>query len=120
MLATAPYGFTTVKEVPGAEYLDGGTASTDLQDSSKYLYRVITINRIGAASSPSRSAGVTTLPPPAAVRHPRAVENEVRCVPLFWDPSPEEDVARYERERAHLNKVLGQFSATREPAGWGP
>ena len=26
------------------------------------------------------------------------------------------DVARYERERAHLNKVLGQFSATREPA----
>ncbi len=59
--------FAKVGEVEKTEYLEGGTPQTELRDSTTYLYRVTTINRVGAMGSPSKSAEVITLPPPAPV-----------------------------------------------------
>jgi fibronectin type 3 domain-containing protein len=67
-----------------------------LRDSTKYLYRITTVNRLGVAGPVSEVAEVTTRPPPAVVRNFVAKSAEVRCVPLAWSPSPEPDVVRYD------------------------
>ncbi len=107
-------------EVAGTNYVDGGRAGTDLQDSTEYLYRVLSINRVGATGDPSAVARVTTLPPPAAVQGFAGLSAQVRCVPLSWTPSPETDVMGYEIERkdsptgsfTRLTKIAGRPVAT--------
>ena len=94
--AAQPEAFEKVGEVSTPEFVDGGTPASVLKDSTKYLYRVVSVNRVEAESAPSAPAEVRTLPPPAAPRKLVATSNEVRCVPLSWEASPETDVIRYE------------------------
>lgn len=86
-------------ETEKTSFVDGGKPGCDLRDSTSYLYRVIAVNRVGAAGAPSASAAVETMPPPARVRDFFAMPRQVRCVPLSWQASAEEDVAGYEIER---------------------
>lgn len=79
--------------------MDGGKPGTDLQDSTWYLYRVVSINEIGVEGRPSPPVKVKTLPPPAPIKNFRARDNEVRSVPLAWDAPCESDVIGYEVER---------------------
>lgn len=107
-------------EMTVTNYVDGGRPGTDLLDSTEYLYRVSSINRVGATGAPSAVARVTTLPPPATVQGFAALSAQVRCVPLSWNPSPEADVAGYEIERlgsptgtfARLVKIVGRPMTT--------
>jgi fibronectin type 3 domain-containing protein len=91
-----PDQFQKLGEVKDPEFKEGGTPQTELRDSTKYLYRVTTVNRLGVAGPVSEVAEVTTRPPPAIVRNCVAKSGEVRCVPLAWSPSPEADVVRYD------------------------
>lgn len=98
--ATAAAGpFVKVGEVDGVGFEEGGTPTTDLRDSTKYFYRVMAINRVGAQGPPSPPTEVVTLPPPAPVTGLTAQSAEVRCVPLTWVASPENDVVRYDLYR---------------------
>lgn len=94
--ASASPVYERVGQVKATTLMDGGTAASILADSSKYLYRVSAINRVGAEGSPSAAVEVTTRPPPAPVQKVAAVSDEVRCVPLSWQPSPEPDIVRYD------------------------
>ncbi len=87
--------FAAIGTVNTAGFEEGGTPQSPLRDSTAYKYRVIAVNRVGAASPPSPPVKVITPPPPAPVRGLAAVSDEVRCVPLSWRPSPEEDVTGY-------------------------
>lgn len=98
-LAT-PGAFERVSVVRVSPFVDGGVPETALRDSTRYLYRVVTINRVGSESIPSKTAEVLTYPPPAVVQKVAGVSDEVRCVPLSWAPSPEQDVVRYDIYRA--------------------
>jgi fibronectin type 3 domain-containing protein len=49
---------------------------------------------------PSKEIAVTTRPPPAPIAGLTATSGELRCVPLFWQQSPEEDVVAYEIYRS--------------------
>ena len=98
--ASASAAFERIGETPACSFTDGGTAASVLKDSSRYLYRIIAVNRVNAESAPSVISEVMTLPPPAAVKHVVGVSDEVRCVPVTWDPNPEPDVVRYDVYRA--------------------
>lgn len=97
--ADAPAAWVPKGEVAATTWVDGGRPGTDLRDSTRYLYRVRSINRVGAVGEPSAPAEVTTAPPPSAVQDFAALSGQVRCVPLSWKASPETDVAGYEIER---------------------
>lgn len=94
--AAAPEQFKKLAEVKDTKFEEGGTPQTELRDSTKYLYRVTAINKLGSVGPASAPAEVTTRPPPAVVSSLAAKSAEVRCVPLTWAPSPEPDVVRYE------------------------
>lgn len=107
---------------------DGGTAASTLKDSTRYYYRVITVNRVNAESQPSDPVEVLTLPPPAPVQKVIATGDEVRCVPLSWVPSPEPDVVRYDVYRARsangsfqkIGSVPGRMVVTYLDGGTNP
>jgi fibronectin type 3 domain-containing protein len=91
-----PGAFEDVGTTGGTNHVDGGTAASVLKDSAKYRYRVIAVNQADAESAPSAAAAVETFPPPAPPRKLTGTLNEVRCVPLAWEPAPEEDVVQYD------------------------
>jgi len=93
--ASAPT-FETIASATTPAYVDGGTAASTLKDSTRYLYRIVALSRVGSESAPSDLAEVVTAPPPAPVKNVAAVSREVRCVPLTWQASPEPDVVRYD------------------------
>ncbi|MCX6996165.1 MAG: hypothetical protein NTV49_03555 [Kiritimatiellaeota bacterium] len=88
--------FVKVGAVEKTMFREGGEAGTDLRDSTKYLYRLTAINRVGAVGTPSQPVEVVTRPPPAPVTGLSAASGEVRCVSVAWTPSPETDVVRYD------------------------
>lgn len=99
-LAAGPGPFERIAQVRSPKLVDGGTPASTLKDSTKYLYRVVTINRVNSESPASEAGGVMTLPPPSVVQKVSAVSEEVRCVPVAWAQSPEPDVVRYDVYRA--------------------
>ena len=114
-LAAQPGTFEKLEIVREPTYVDGGTPASALKDSTKYLYRVVAINRVESESAPSAPVEVLTLPPPAPPRKPAAVSNEVRCVPLTWEASPEADVVRYDIYQA--GAAEGPFTKIGEVQG---
>ena len=92
-------------------FKDGGFKGCGIGDSTTYSYRVVAVNRVGAASAPSKEASVKTLPPPAKVDGFAAKQREIRCVPLAWRVSKEKDVVGYELERADAD---GDFASYEE------
>ncbi len=88
--------YIAVSTVNATTCVDGGTPASTLKDSTVYHYRAIAINSVDSQSQPSAAAEVTTLPPPESVKGLTAVSHEVRCVPLRWEASPEQDVVRYD------------------------
>lgn len=102
--ASQPDGFVALGDVVTTDFTDGGSAASTLKDSTRYLYRVTAINRVDATGRPSDAVEVTTLPPPEPPRELTAGSGEVRCVPLAWQPSPENDVVRYDVYRANAKK----------------
>lgn len=107
--ASAPADVKIVApKVAGLAYEDGGTAASELRDSTDYLYSVAAINRVGAESEPAPFPKVTTRPPPKPVLGLTATSREVRCMPLAWKPSPEPDVVRYDVYRS--GKKDGPFA----------
>ncbi len=99
-LAATPVAFDKIGDVRETTFIDGGTADSALKDSTKYLYRIISVNRVGSESEASTPVEVQTLPPPLPPRKPTGASNEVRCVPVSWEVSPETDVIRYDIYRA--------------------
>lgn len=98
--ALEPENWQRRGEVQGTVFHEGETAKSDLADATAYLYRVQAINRVGAVGAFSPPAQVMTEPPPAAVTGLSAQGQQVRCVPLSWQPSPEPDIVQYEVWRA--------------------
>ena len=115
VVATRPTDFVKLAEIAETEYLDGGTVESELRDSTEYIYRVTSINTVGAESKPMVSNPVKTLPPPARVTGLKAEANQVRCVPLSWDPNPEDDVIRYDVYR--LDPGTGEFEVISQTHG---
>lgn len=99
-LASTPLTYERVGTARTCTLTDGGTAASVLKDSTRYLYRVIAVNRVNSESAPSKTSEVMTLPPPSAVQKVEAASDEVRCVPLSWLPNPEPDIVRYDVYRA--------------------
>jgi fibronectin type 3 domain-containing protein len=107
-------------ETEKTSFIDGGRAGCDVADSTKYLYRVTAVNRVGAVGEPSAGVEVETLPPPAVVADFFAAPLQVRCVPLSWAANPEPDVEGYELERAEgaagafvkLERIRGRGTTT--------
>jgi fibronectin type 3 domain-containing protein len=95
-------------EVQGTLFHEGETPKSDLADAVAYLYRVQAVNRVGAVGAFSAPTQVMTEPPPAAVTGLSAQGDQVRCVPLSWQPSPEPDIVHYEVWRAE--DAAGPFS----------
>jgi fibronectin type 3 domain-containing protein len=93
-------GFAAVGTVKGLEFSEGGTSESPLADSTGYVYRVWAENRVGAVGPPSVEVPVVTRPPPAPVTGLTATGDELRCVPLLWNPSPEADVVAYDLYRS--------------------
>ncbi len=93
--ADRPEAFAALGTTGETLFVDGGTPSSTLADSTEYRYRVVTLNEVGAESPPSAAVSVVTLPPPEPVRGLKGQSGEVRCVPLTWQPSPEMDVIEY-------------------------
>ena len=126
--ASDPKSFERLGLVRAPTLVDGGTPASTLKDSSKYLYRIITLNSVNSESTPSSFAEVTTLPPPAVVQKVAVVSDEVRCVPVSWLPSPETDVIRYDVYRARsadgpyekIGSVAGLSSVTYLDGGANP
>jgi len=98
--ADDPSDISKVGVAEGLSFYEGGTPTSDLMDSTEYLYRVIPINQVGAKGNPSKAVRIKTLPPPTSVKGFSAVSREVRCVPLSWEMSPEDDVVAYHIYRA--------------------
>ncbi|MEI6166884.1 MAG: hypothetical protein WCS52_06795 [bacterium] len=105
-LASSSTAFERIGVTPSCTFTDGGTAASVLKDSTRYLYRVVAVNRVNAESAPSGVSEVVTLPPPAAVKHVVGVSDEVRCVPISWESNPEPDVVRYDVYRARQAEGL--------------
>lgn len=95
-----PCGWVEAGTASGTEFFEGGRPGSPLADSTRYLYRVASVNRVGSRGGPSESVEVRTRPPPRPVRALVAEERQVRCVPLSWLQSPEEEVVRYDVYRA--------------------
>lgn len=87
--------FTPVGTVKTTTYREGGTAASPLRDSTAYRYRVRASNRVGAVGDFCAPLEVVTRPPPAMPRNVTAESQQVRCVPLSWQASPEDDVTHY-------------------------
>lgn len=98
--AEAPDTFTLVGTVQGTVFHEGETATSPLKDDTAYLYRVAAVNRVGATGEFSTAVSMTTEPPPVPVAGLTAQSQQVRCVPLSWQPSAEQDVVEYEVWRA--------------------
>jgi len=111
----APETFEEIGIISGTELVDGGTAGSTLKDSTRYRYRVLAVNKVDAVSEPSSTASVLTLPPPAPPTKVTAESNGVRCVPLAWMASPEQDVVRYDVYQAR--SVEGPFKKIGEVQG---
>jgi fibronectin type 3 domain-containing protein len=75
-----------------------------LKDSTRYLYRVSSINRVKSVGKPCEPVEVTTAPPPAPPKKVAGESRQVRCVPLTWEASPEADVVRYDVYRGNSSK----------------
>ena len=113
--AAVPEAFESIGVAREPVFVDGGTAASALKDSTKYLYRVIAVNLVESESAPSGAAEVQTLPPPAPPAKLQGVSNEVRCVPLTWEASPETDVLRYDVYQARAAE--GPFQKIGEVQG---
>jgi len=126
--ADAPAAFEKVATANAISVVDGGTPASTLKDSTEYLYRVVSVNRVDSESVPSEAVRVTTLPPPKPVQGLAAVSREVRCVPLTWAPSPETDVVHYDIYQAReaegpfqkIGSVRGRTSTQFTDGGANP
>ena len=98
--ADAPANFQKRTQTPKMLYHEGETPESDIKDSTKYLYRVTAINRVRSIGQPSAPVEVTTEPPPAKVTGLTAAGDQVRCVPLSWNPNPEDNIVRYDIYRS--------------------
>ena len=114
--ADDPPTWTLRGETEKTTFTDGGRAGCDVADSTKYRYRVMAVNRVGAVGAPAAGVEVETLPPPAVVADFFAAPLQVRCVPLSWAANREPDVEGYEIERtegaagafARLERIRGR------------
>ncbi len=100
--------FAQVGEVSGMFFAEGGTAVSPLRDSTTYLYRIRSVNRVGSVGEASAPVAIETRPPPAAPKGLAAESLQVRCVPLSWSVAPDEDVVHYDVYRADSD--LGPFA----------
>jgi uncharacterized protein len=107
-LAEEPDRYEKLAEIRERSFSEGGTVESPLGDSTKYLYRITSVNRVGSVGRPSEPVEVTTLPVPAVVQGFSAKGAEVRCVPLSWRASPEKDVVRYDLYRGESED--GEFA----------
>jgi len=79
--------------------------SEDLQDDTEYFYRLIFISP-AEESQPSEPVAGRTAPPPSPVNGLKAESGEVRCIPVSWEPSPEESVTSYEIHRGETETEM--------------
>jgi fibronectin type 3 domain-containing protein len=107
-LAEQPEKFARLTESKDTTFEEGGTEKTDLQDSTKYLYRLTALNRVHSIGAPSQPVAVTTQPPPAPPPRVDAEAFASRAIRVTWKPSTADWVAKYIVERA-VGATPGQF-----------
>ena len=120
--------YSQVGEVTAPSFGEGGTAASPLRDSTTYLYRIRSVNRVDSIGEASEPIEIATRPPPDSPRDLAAESLQVRCVPLSWAASPEEDVVRYDVYRSdndagpftYLASVNGRESAAHLDGGKDP
>jgi len=91
-----PTAFEEIAVVRGTAYRDRGAEGEGFGESEEFLYRVRSINRVGAIGEPSEVIRTSTLPRPQPVRNLEIRDGEVRAVVLAWSPNTETNVVRYE------------------------
>ena len=111
----APDAFEEIGRTRELTYLDGGTPQSDLEDSTVYLYRVSSINRVESQGATCEALNVETFPPPETLQNVKAESHQVRCVPLVWDVSPEQDIEKYIIYRS--DSPDGEFAKVGEVRG---
>jgi len=86
------------------KYLDKGTkgklfsASNEcdfLKDNTTYYYKVTSYNKVDIESKPSDIVSATTKPRPVRPSGFGGESLHVKKIPLFWQPNPEDDIAKY-------------------------
>lgn len=87
-------------------FLDGKKDPGVLQDATQYEYRIRAFNRVGAFSEWTPLVAVMTRPPPPSPESVAARSGLPRTVEVFWSPSPDEKVVRYEVQRAEADSDL--------------
>lgn len=87
--------FATVGETPSLTITDTGSDHAPLQDAATYLYRVRSINAVGAVGDPTPAVSAATRPPPETVAGLTARSGGFRSVLLTWQPSSNADVTAY-------------------------
>jgi hypothetical protein len=85
-------------------YLDNGTKvallstfirSGFLEDNTTYYYKVTSYNKVDVESRPSNIVSATTKPRPIRPSGFGGESLHVKEIPLFWQPNPEDDIAKY-------------------------
>lgn len=91
----------TIKERLQVEYLDTG-----LDNNTSYKYRVKAFSFDDVEAAPSKVVIGKTKPLPANPTNVRATNSEPKKIIISWNPSPTEDVVKYEIHRS-IFKSLG-------------
>ncbi len=109
------------------KYLDKGTKGIlfsvfsgggFLKDNTTYYYKVTSYNKVDIESKPSDIISATTKPRPARPSGFGGESLHVKEIPLFWQPNPEDDIAKYhifrssgdEKDFSEIASVEGKTS----------
>jgi len=99
--------YTSIKKIDNQNtnnYLDKGTNGTVfsafseggfLKDNTTYYYKVTSYNKVDVESRPSDIVSATTKPRPVRPSGFGGESFHVKEIPLFWQPNPEADIAKY-------------------------
>jgi len=108
--------YRRIAEVDGKTFFqDSYKGQFPILDSTEYLYRIRTMNKVKSISDPTDPVLIKSFPPPDPVKHIQAVSNEIRCVPLKWASSQEENIELYLISRSLSEK--GPFSKIAKVSG---
>jgi len=99
--------YITIKTIDNQNtnnYLDKGTKDSlfssfseggSLKDNTTYYYKITSYNKVDVESMPSSIVSAITKPRPAIPSGFGGESLHVKEIPLFWQPNPEDDIAKY-------------------------
>ena len=82
------------------KYLNKGTYNEPLMDKTTYYYKITSYNKVDVESTSSEIVFATTKPRPVTPFGLGGENLHVKEIPLFWQPNPEDDIAKYHISRS--------------------